>query len=127
MMQDGEDKPREQRQKELEEKFRQENPNQDPEIIETRAEFALDAAERYAAQHPKEIVPATRDMLDEDEANPRIVLYRNKCGWVGQEFADSTPTLAKAVRYNHKLGATKAKLFLDDVEWELEAYSHKAA
>ncbi len=46
-LQNAGDKDRDELQEELEEKFRQEKPNQDPDIIAARAELALDAAEKY--------------------------------------------------------------------------------
>ena len=35
-------------QQELEEKLKKENPNMNPELIETRAEIAMDNAEKYS-------------------------------------------------------------------------------
>lgn len=68
-------------QKELTEKLKQENPNENPEILETRAELAMDAAKKYAAQHPteKKIVLLRSNTTKQ----PRLVLCKNMCGWVG--------------------------------------------
>lgn len=37
-------------------KLQRENPDEDPEIIEARADLAVDAAKKYAAQHPSDEV-----------------------------------------------------------------------
>ena len=125
-LQNAGDKDRDELKAELEEKFRQEKPNQDPEIIEARAEFALDAAEKYAEQHPSDndFEQSFKGTM-RDAPKPRLILYKNKCGWIGEDYGTESETLARAVRYNHKLPAVMCKIDIDDVEQELENYGCK--
>ena len=102
-------------------KFRAENPNSDPDIIETRADLALDNAQKYSDQHPDEQPQQRRELV-----RPRIVMYKNKCDWIGQSHGDPTVQLTRAVRFNHKIPNVKFKLFSGDAESELEKYSYKA-
>ena len=127
-LQDGEGKSDEELQSELEEKFREENPDEDPEIIETRAEFALDAAKKYKAKQQDDAAEQHFSNVSRaSESKPRSVLCKNKCGWIGTKFGEANETLTRAVRFNHKISDIKYKLFLDNVDGELEAYSCKTS
>ena len=84
-------------------------------MIETRAEFALDAAKKYQQQHPDE----RRVLLSRDTptgVKPRLVICKNKCGWVGTEFGQANETLTRAVRFNHRISEIKGKMSIDSVE-----------
>lgn len=117
MLQNAGDKDRDELQLELEERFRQEKPNQDPYIIEARANLALNAAEKYAEQHPRDndfeqsFKGAMRDV-----PKPRLILYKNKCGWIGNDYGTESETLTRAIRYNHKIASIIDKIDIDNVE-----------
>lgn len=125
MLKENGDKSDEELLSDLKDKFSQENPNEDPELIETRAEFALDAAKKYQ-QHPNErrVLLSSRDTVT-GEVRPRLVICKNKCGWVGTEFGQTNETLTRAVRFNHEISDIKSKVFIDSVEQELNDYSCK--
>ena len=126
MLKENGDKSDEELLSDLKDKFSQENPNEDPELIETRAEFALDAAKKYQQQHPNErrVLLSSRDTVT-GEVRPRLVICKNKCGWVGTEFGQTNETLTRAVRFNHEISDIKSKVFIDSVEQELNDYSCK--
>ena len=122
MLKEGGDKSDEELLSDLKDKFSQENPDEDPELIETRAEFALDAAKKYQQQHPDErSVMLSRDIPI--SASPRLVICKNKCGWVGTEFGKTNETLTRAVRFNHRISNVKSKVSIDSVEQELNDYA----
>ena len=63
---------------------------------------------------------------DSSEAiKPRLILYKNKCGWIGNDYGTESETLTRSVRFNHKISDIKCKIDIDDVGQELEAYACK--
>lgn len=58
---------------------------------------------------------------------PRLVICKNKCGWVGAEFGQANEILTRAVRFNHKISEIKSKVSIDSVEQELNDYSYKTS
>lgn len=62
-----------------------------------------------------------------NESKPRLILYKNKCGWIGTEYGTDNEQLTRAVRFNHKLSDVTCKIDIVSVEQELEQYSCKAS
>ena len=55
----------------------------------------------------------------------RIILYKTKCGWIGNAPIEATERLTRAIRFNHKIIDIKTKLSIEDPKGELNAYSEK--
>lgn len=88
----------------------------------------MDAAKKYKAKQQGDAAERQFRKVSRASGNkPRIVLCKNKCGWIGTEFGEANETLTRAVRFNHKISDIKCKLFLDNVDEELEAYSYKTS